>query len=138
MVKEIVKDQEVLTKKSEKLNKDEPRDFITDMLETADLHKDRCVGLAAIQIGIPKRVILVKMGQNFKVFVNPNIIWKGSESYIANESCLSLEGEREVKRHKQIRVAYETASGKIKVENFKGFIAQIFQHEVDHLNGVLI
>lgn len=139
MVKEIVKDLKILSQKSERFNRKGSETLISDMVETANHHIDRCVGLAAIQIGIPKRVIVVKMGDGkFKPFINPVIIWKGTQTYTATEGCLSLDGERQVKRYKQIRVAYENVQGKTKVENFSGFLAEVIQHEVDHLNGILI
>ena len=139
MVKEIVKDLEILTKRSDRVNFKESGPIIVDLLDTANANSERCSGLAAIQIGVPKRIIVVKMGKGqFRPFVNPVIIWKGNKTYQATEGCLSLEGERTVTRYRQIRVAHETTSGKLKVENFDGYLAEVIQHEVDHLNGILI
>ena len=57
---------------------------------------------------------------------------------MANEGCLSIEGFRNVKRHRTVKVIYTTIQGKRKVQEFSGYVAQIIQHEVDHCNGMLI
>ena len=147
MVRTIIKDEEMLKQKSDKFMFANVSDMtynigdeylIDDILDTAEAHKDKCVGLAAIQMGIPKRLIVVKMGDKFVPMINPVIIQKSKDTYTALEGCLSLEGQREVRRHRFIKVAYTTRNGKPKVEMFKGFIAEIIQHEVDHTNGILI
>lgn len=138
MIKEIVKDTEILTQKSEKfiIGQDEP--LIQDMLDTANEFKNHCVGLACIQIGVPKRVILVRNGDKFVAYRNPSIIQKSTKTYMTEESCLSLKGKRTVRRHNQIKLLYVDKNGKSKIETFGGFVAQIIQHECDHLNGILI
>ena len=138
MIKEIVKDTEILTQKSEKfiVGQDEP--LIQDMIDTASEFGEHCVGLACVQIGVPKRVIIVKQGDKFVPYRNPSIIGKSPKTYTAEETCLSLEGKRTVRRHKQIKLLYVDKNGKSKIQVFSGFIAQIIQHECDHLNGVLI
>ena len=138
MVKQIVKDEKILTQKSEKFIFGEDDYLIDDMIDTANAHIEHCVGLAAIQIGVPKRVILVRKGDKFIPYINPAIIRKSPKTYIATEGCLSLDGEREVKRHREIRIIYTTKDGQSKCCAFSGLEAQIFQHECDHLNGVLI
>ncbi len=74
MVKQIVKDERVLTQKSEKFIFGEDDYLIDDMIDTANAHIGHCVGLAAIQIGVPKRVILVRCGDKFIPYINPVII----------------------------------------------------------------
>lgn len=140
MIKEINKDIETLSQKSVlfSLTEDLDGELLRDMLDTAYAHKDNCVGLAAIQIGVPKRVILVRQGNTFTPFINPLIIQKSSQTYCADEGCLSLDGLRSVKRHKSIKVMWTEPNGKKRVREFKGFIAQIIQHEVDHCDGILI
>jgi peptide deformylase len=138
MIKEIVKDIKVLQQKSEKFEFGKDEYLIQDMIDTAEYHKERCVGLACIQIGTPKRVILVRFGDRFIPFINPIILQKSREKYTTTEGCLSLDGEREVCRHKTIKVGYTTQNKKTKLEVFSGFIAEIIQHECDHLNGILI
>lgn len=138
MVREIIKDTEILTQKSEKFVIGQDEHLIEDMLDTANKHKDICAGLACVQIGVPKRVILVKQGDKFIPYINPVIISKSPNTYVATESCLSVEGEHSVKRHYQIKLLYCDRNGKTKATQFNGYIAQIIQHECDHLNGILI
>lgn len=140
MVKEINKDIESLSQKSVAfdLNDDLDGELLRDMLDTANAHKENCVGLAAIQVGVPKRVILVRQGDDFIPFINPMIIHKHPRTYVAEEGCLSLDGTRSVKRHRFIKVMWTEPNGKKRVREFGGFTAQIIQHEVDHLNGTLI
>ena len=137
MIKEIVKDIDVLQQKSTKFNFDD-ENLIQDMLDTAEHYRYICVGLAAIQIGVPKKVILVKINNKFVPFINPTIFRKSKDTYLAREGCMSLEGQREVRRHYFVEVGYTTTDGKLVMKTFRGMTAQIIQHEIDHLNGVLI
>lgn len=139
MIREIIKDVNVLTQKSEAVDLNEAREIIVDLFDTAIEHQDHCVGLAAPQIGILKKVIVVRMDNVFYPMVNPTILKKFGNQFNSTEGCLSLEGERTVKRHKSIMVNYLDAfSGKKVTKTFTGFVATIIQHEVDHLNGKLI
>ena len=138
MIKDIVKDTEILSQKSERFEFGKDDYLIQDMLDTAEHHKEHCVGLACIQIGVPKRIILVRQNDKFIPFINPIITQRSKETYTAKESCLSLDGEREVKRHKGVKVIYTNKDKKTKCMAFSGFIAEIIQHEIDHLNGILI
>ena len=138
MIKDIVKNTEILSKKSERFEFGKDDYLIQDMLDTAEHHKDHCVGLACIHIGVPKRIILVRQNDKFIPFINPIITQRSKETYTATERCLSLDGEREVKRHKGVKVIYTTKDKKTKCMAFSGFVAQIIQHEIDHLNGILI
>lgn len=138
MVKEIVKDVNVLTQKSEKVELNEAIEIVVDLLDTANQHVDHCVGLAAPQIGVLKKVIVVRAGNAFYPMINPVILKKTGNQFNSVEGCLSLEGERTVKRHQSVMVNYQDISGKKLTKTFSGFIATIIQHEVDHLNGKLI
>ena len=138
MIKEIVKNTDILMQKSERFEFGLDDYLIQDMLDTANAHKDMCVGLACIQIGVPKRLILVKVADKFVPIINPTIIGKGEETYMAREMCLSLEGERQVKRYMKIKLAYTTQDGRKHIQEFIGWTAQVIQHECDHLNGILI
>ena len=71
------------------------------------------------------------------VLFNP-VILKKSGPYEAEEGCLSLEGTRKTKRWQKIKVQYETADGKPRIQTFSGWTAQIIQHEIDHCDGILI
>lgn len=141
MIKPIVKDIKILSQKSEKcivgvIGDDIPH-LIEDMLDTA-IANPNCIGLSAVQIGEHKRVILVLMNGVFVPFINPVIIKRGAKTYTATEGCLSLDGERQVKRHKEILLNYTDFKGRTHTNRFCGRVAQIIQHEIDHLNGILI
>ena len=138
MVRDIIKDPNILTQPSEPFIPGQDNDLLWDMLDTANAHKANCAGLAAIQIGIPKRVILVRHGNKFVPYVNPKIIKYGPGAYYATEGCLSVDGTKRVKRHRSIMLSYDGANGKRIVKQFNDYIAQIIQHEVDHCNGKLI
>ena len=138
MVREITKDLDVLSQKSEDFIPGLDDHLITDMLDTANAHKDNCAGLACIQIGVPKRIILVRSGDGFMVFCNPAIVKRSAKTYMATEGCLSLDGSREVKRHNSVMVSWVTPKDKRNVREFTGWIAEILQHEIDHCNSILI
>ena len=104
----------------------------------------RGLGLAAVQIGIPVRVILMKQdmgGDNsFEVFINPELIHKSSITQISREACLSLpnDEDRFIERSLRLIVRYQTINGRTDIKSFTGLDAAVFQQEIDHLNGVLI
>ena len=140
MVKPIVKDIDFLQKKSEKadLNAEQTKIVIRDLIDTAnELVEFSCVGLSAIQIGVPLRVCVVYNGQEFVPFVNPIIVGKHGNKYQAEEGCMSLDGTRIVERYEKVTVMRSGSKGYIK-ETYKGFMAQIIQHELDHFDGKLI
>lgn len=137
MVKTITKDILMLQTKSTPATMDD-NDIIKDLLDTAEQHRDRCCGLAAIQISRPKRIIVVLCGTIFIPMINPEIVEASTESYIISESCMSLAGERETTRHHTITVKYRNRFGKMVKMTCSGTVAQIIQHEIDHCNGILI
>lgn len=102
------------------------------------------LGLAAVQIGIPVRVVLLKKelsGKSvFKAYLNPVILYKSSATEIFREACLSLPIEEEhlIRRAIHLKISYQTEHGQSAVENFTDLDAAIFQQEMDHLNGILI
>ena len=138
MIKEIVKDENFLTQKSEQVTFEEAQEIITDLLDTASHHIDDCAGLAAPQIGVLKKVIVVRNGNSFFPMVNPMIIKKSGQKFVNNEGCLSLEGTRSVERYPSVLVSYQDRTGKRLTKTFNGLLAIIVQHETDHLNGKLI
>ena len=138
MVKDIVKDIDILTQKSVKAtNNDEVEEVIRDLIDTAEAHKDRCVGLSAIQIGVPLRICVVYNGERFIPFVNPVITKSFGEKYKVEEGCMSIDGKREVMRYERIEVFWRSKNRFVK-EKYKGFMAEIIQHELDHFEGILI
>ena len=110
---------------------------ITDLLDTLRANLDHCVGMAANMIGVKKRVIIVNIGFVNLVMFNPVLVSKSSP-FQTEESCLSLEGSRPTRRYESIEVAYLDEQWMAKQLSFSGMPAQIIQHELDHLEGVII
>lgn len=148
MVREIIKDTMFLSQKArEATTSKEDIQTAEDLMETLDFHKEHCIGLAGNMIGENVSIIAYFNAELDKdeVIFNPKIV-KSSEGYTTNESCLSLTGEREIKRYKSIKLEYQVLekntkgefSLKKRVKNFNGLTAQIIQHEIDHTNGVII
>lgn len=138
MIKEIVKDEAILTQKSEIVSVEEAQEIIIDLLETAAEHIDECAGLAAPQIGVLKKVVVIRNGDTFHPMINPVILKTTGKTFFNHEGCLSLEGTRMVRRYSTVLVSYQDKTGKRITKTFNGMPAVIIQHEVDHLNGKLI
>lgn len=137
MVRELMHDPLFLAQKSESATAADA-EIAKDLLETLIHHQEGCVGMAANMIGELKRIIAFDNDGEYMVMFNP-VILKKAEPYETEEGCLSLlGGPRKTKRYKSIKVQYQTADFKIRIKTFKGFSAQIIQHEVDHCDGVLI
>jgi len=115
---------------------DEIRALADQMVET--LVKRVGYGLAAPQVGVLKRLIVVDVEDDFYVLANPEIVSVGEERVLGVEGCLSIPGvEAEVERARTVRVRGLTMGGE-EVEIEAGdLLARVFQHEVDHLNGIL-
>ncbi len=120
---------------------DELRKLMKDMLET--MYKAPGIGLAAIQVGILKRVVVVDISKNDQekhplFFVNPEITYRSKETSIYEEGCLSLPGQfAEIERPAECHLKYIDFNGKEKELKADGLLSTCIQHEVDHLNGVL-
>jgi peptide deformylase len=138
MIKELMHDTFFLACKSADATADD-REIAENLLETLKAHKESCVGMAANMIGERKRIIaFVDEKENYTVMLNP-VILKQEKPYDTEESCLSLlGGPRPCKRYKAIKVQYQTVDMQMRIKSYKGFTAQIIQHEIDHCNGVLI
>ena len=136
MIQNIVRDVFVLGQKSVPA---QPEDTLVgkDLQDTLRANQDRCVGMAANMIGVRKRIIIVNMGIMNVVMYNPVIVRKDSP-YETEEGCLSLEGVRKTTRYQNIEVEYFDTSWKKRRQKYSGWTAQIIQHEVDHLDGVII
>jgi peptide deformylase len=136
MIKPVVRDVFFLGQKSEKATKQDLQ-IGKDLQDTLNANRDRCVGMAANMIGVNKRIIIVNVGFMDIVMYNP-VITKKDTPYEVEEGCLSLEGVRKTTRYKNIEVEYLDAGWKSHRERFSGWIAQIIQHECDHLEGIVI
>ena len=135
MIREIVKDVLFLEEKSEPATKDDI-EVINDLVDTLRANLDGCVGLAANMIGVKKRILVFSVGSIIIPMINP-VILKKEGAYEAEESCLSLSGSRVTTRYESIEVEYLDKNFKKHKQVFTGFTAQIIQHEVDHLNGII-
>ena len=141
MIKELIHDPIFLARKAEVSTK-EDLPIVQDLLDTLMAHKDSCVGMAANMIGVKKRIIAFfdESGRTptFTMMLNPEIIKKDG-TYNTEESCLSLlGGPRPCKRHKSIKVKYQTLELQTRIKTYTGWTVQIIQHEIDHSNDVLI
>ena len=137
MIREIVKDTFFLSQKSEPpTRQDQP--VIQDLLDTVRANADRCVGMAANMIGERKTILVAQAGKDYLVMVNPKIVDHSKQCYETEESCLSLTGQRPVKRYSVIVVEYLDRKFKRKKQTFRDFEAQIIQHEMDHFEGIII
>ena len=137
MIREIVKDTFFLSQKSEPATRqDQP--VIQDLLDTVRANADRCVGMAASMIGERKTILVAQAGKDYLVMVNPKIVDHSKQCYETEESCLSLTGQRPVKRYSVIVVEYLDRKFKRKKQTSRDFEAQIIQHEMDHFEGIII
>ena len=139
----ITEPNKILRQKSKPVETvgEEERNIMDDMLET--MYHANGIGLAAIQIGIPKRIIVMdiskdKEKKNPMYFVNPIIKNKNSENYTYEEGCLSVPNYfAEINRPKKCEVDYLDYDGKKKTLSAEGLLATCIQHEIDHLEGIL-
>lgn len=119
------------------------------------MYGEHGVGLAAVQVGVLKRVVVIDVdyeledhdhhncghvhvtNTNPRYFINPEIIESSKESSSFDEGCLSFPGARsEITRPKDVRIKYQDLSGNEKEEKMTGLLATCIQHEIDHLNGI--
>jgi peptide deformylase len=120
---------------------DDLRKLMDDMLET--MYDAPGIGLAAIQVGVPKRVLVMDIAeedgkQNPLYFVNPEIVTESDDYTIYNEGCLSLPDQyAEVERPAEITVRYLDYEGEPREMQATGLLATCLQHEMDHLEGIL-
>ena len=136
MVRSIVRDVLFLSLRSEEATRgDLP--LAADLRDTLAANAERCVGLAGNMLGLRKRVIVVNAAGLPLVMFNPRLLRK-SEPYEAEEGCLSLDGLRKTVRFGRIELEYRDEQWTMRRGVFTGFTAQIIQHELDHLNGILI
>ena len=119
----------------------EERSLMDDMLET--MYDAKGIGLAAIQVGVPKRIIVLDIGNREKekkpmYFVNPIIKNKNSQNSTYEEGCLSVPNQfAEINRPSTCDVEYLDYDGNKKILKASGLLATCIQHEMDHLEGIL-
>ena len=139
----LTEPNEILRKKSlpvENVDKS-TQELMDDMLET--MYAAPGIGLAAIQVGIPKRIIVMDISKkkDEKIpmyFVNPEIINKSDTNSVYEEGCLSVPGQfAEIERPKKCKVKFLDYYGDPKEIDAEGMLATCIQHEIDHLDGIL-
>jgi peptide deformylase len=115
--------------------------LVADMFET--MYAAPGIGLAAIQIGVPKRLIVMDIARKDEpkqpmVFINPEVTWESEEMNIYEEGCLSIpEYYEDVERPKVVKIRYTDETGAAKEIEADGLLSTCIQHEIDHLNGKL-
>jgi peptide deformylase len=112
----------------------DPLDLVTDLAET--MLANNGIGLSANQCGLPYRVF-VMLGQELIPCFNPRIVDTSNETIVLEEGCLSYPGLFvKVKRPRRIKVRFAEPNGNIVTRTFEGMTARVFQHELDHLDGI--
>ncbi len=123
------------------------KSLISDMFET--MYAAPGIGLAAIQIGVPKRLLVIDLQEpapnegdepvrNPRVFINPEILDPSEDQAVYNEGCLSVPDQyADVERPARIRARWHDADGNVHEEHMGGLMATCLQHEMDHLEGIL-
>ena len=139
----VIEPDPILRKKSLPFEKvdSEVKTLLNDMLET--MYEAPGIGLAAVQIGIPKRIVVIDISkdENKKdpiYFVNPELTWQSKEKSTYEEGCLSIPDQfAKVDRPEKCTVKFLDYNGNPKEIKAEGLLATCIQHEIDHLNGVL-
>lgn len=118
------------------------RKLMDQLLET--MYLNRGIGLASVQVGIHKRVIVIDLGERDGVsskpllMANPELLWASSSTQKTEEGCLSVPGHyADVVRSLDVRVSYLDENNKMQQLEASGLLADCIQHEIDHLNGIL-
>lgn len=138
MILNILQDGEKpLRQKAKRVDKidDTVRNTAANMVET--MLSANGVGLAANQVGILKRIIVVLVNNEPKVMINPEVIFENEEKIVAQEGCLSFSGEYyDIPRSKEVTVKYRNLSGHPMLETHTDLVARCLLHEIDHLDGI--
>ena len=139
----LTEPNKILRQKSlpvEKINK-EIQTLMDDMLET--MYAAPGIGLAAVQIGVPKKIIVLDIARDYEpkkpmYFINPEIVSSSKNKATYEEGCLSVPGQfAEIARSDQCSIKYLDYNGQKKELNAQGLLATCIQHEMDHLKGIL-
>lgn len=136
MIRPICRDLLILGQKAEPATAMDAG-LVQDLVDTLEANRERCVGMACNMIGVPKAIIVVAAGPMTMAMINP-VITKRSGKYRTEEGCLSLDGVRPCTRYREIEVDYLDRAFAPQHRKFTGYVAQIVQHECDHLEGIII
>lgn len=136
----VPEDSNVLHEKCDPFNPRSP-DSQTEMLVTEmfiAMQENGGIGLAAPQVGINKRVFIMRVEEEDFICINPSILKSSKETDFLAEGCLSFPGKQVmVERSVWVRVRYQTITGMTKTVKLSGMKARCFQHELDHINGIV-
>lgn len=136
MIKLINHDQTFLQQQAIPATKQD-LDIGIDLQDTLTAHQTECIGMAANMIGCNKAVIIASLGPVNVVMYNPKITER-QIPYQTTEGCLALPGKRTVTRYRQIRVTFRDQNWQPRSVQLSALAAEIVQHEIDHLHGILI
>lgn len=136
MIRPVIRDVLILGRRSADAS-EEDIPVGHDLCDTLEANSSVCAGMAANMIGVNKRIIAFSVGAADLVMYNPVIVRKDSP-YEAEEGCLSLDGVRKTVRYRNIEVEFLNGRWKKQKIKLSGWPAQICQHEIDHLNGIII
>jgi len=134
--KKIIKDILFLSQVSQTASQEDLA-LAKDLQDTLLANRETCVGLAANMIGVQKRVVIFNIGMIPIVMFNP-VLQSFERAYETEEGCLSLTGVRPTTRYEKITVSYRDINWQEQTISLTGFPAQICQHELDHLEGIII
>ncbi len=112
-----------------------------DLIDQMTSFQGLCLGLSAVQLGVPIRLIMIKYGIGHLFLSNPIILKQSLKTWAYEEGCLSIEGGEKLyyfRRPKRIKVSYTDLDGNQKTIKAQGLTARSLQHEIDHLEGKLI
>ena len=139
--KEVITDLETLSERCDEIDVRKQASLVQEIVlglkATLRAHKENAVALAANQIGYNYRIFVIRFGENdYRTFINP-IITNAKGLTLNKESCLSIPGKEYIRpRNTEIEVMYQTPLGKAESRKMFGLAAFVFQHELDHLDGL--
>ena len=109
------------------------------LLRKLKIDGGEAVAISAIQVGLPLSLFLIRFKSRFRVIANPQVLWSSEKTVVETEMCLSLPGLlAQVERPWAVQVKFETLDGNSHIRMLTGFNARVFQHEIDHTNGILM
>jgi peptide deformylase len=129
----------VLTQKAKRVSKidDIIRNLCVSMMNT--MIENNGVGLSGNQVGVLKRIIIIKDGEDVKIMINPEIVEFSDAICDMKEGCLSIPDTfLDIKRPEKIEIKYRDTKGKPHFETYSGLTSRIIQHEMDHLDGIVM
>lgn len=138
MLELLKEDDKTLLKKSKRVDKidDKIRNIAANMVDV--MLANNGVGLAAPQVGILKRIVIILVNEEPKILVNPEIVFMSDNTCKMEEGCLSFPGQYyTIERPEKVTIKYRNLSGHPMLETHEGLTARILLHELDHLDGVI-